>query len=116
MPAGSSLALYGHVLVGEMEVYGAAVDVELFGLGLGLTVPLLSEEPFGAALLFGAGPGFLRTDLGDTVGVQTSAGIQGTLGLTRGLALVSVLEVVGFFATDARAWGPALSMGLSISW
>jgi len=116
LPDSSSLTLYGHVLVGDLEIFDTTVDVELYGLGLGLAVPLLRADPLGVALIFAAGPGFLRTDLGDTAGVQAATGLQVTLGLTRGLSFVASMDLLGFFAPDVRAWGPVANLGLSLAW
>lgn len=116
LPEHSGLNLYGHILVGELEIFEDTLDIELYGVGLGLTAPLLTANPFLVSATTGLGVGFLRTDIGDTAGLEASIGLQGVLFFTKNLSLVVGVEYMGFFASEVTASGPAANLGLNLSW
>jgi hypothetical protein len=116
LPEHSGLSLYGHLLLGQMEIFDDTIDVEFYGVGLGLAIPILKADPFVLSLTTGLGAAFLRTDIGDTAGLEASVGLQGALFFTKNLSLVVSVEYMGFFAAEARASGPAANLGLNLSW
>ena len=116
LPEGSALRIYGRALYGEMEVFQFETDLEIYSLGLGLSIPVVTASPFSLAATMSAGPSWLRTDFGNVMGLDAGVGLAGRLALGRSLGLTASVEETGFFAEDVSALGPALSFGFDLSW
>lgn len=116
LPTGTSMNLYGHFLMGDMEISNETVDVELMGVGLRFVAPLINESPFYLGVTVYLGPGFLKTNIGNTAGFDGGAGLQAILFFTPSFSLQATLEGTLFLAPDATALGPAFNVGLNLDW
>lgn len=116
VPAGTSLGFSARALFGTIEVFETRADAELYGLGLGLRVPLLRWGVFQTEAGFFAGPGYLHTDFGDAWGFNGSAGLHFSLALMKGCAVAASLEAEWFEGDGVSAWGPSVNLGLNLGW
>jgi hypothetical protein len=116
LPRFTELHAYGRALYGSFEVFGEDADLQLYGIGPRLLVPLVRESGWTLGASISAGLGFLKSDLGDALGLEASGGIRGRFVLTRGMAFVSAVGLTYFEAEDVSTWGPTLNVGLTLSW
>ena len=81
--------------------------------------PSMRQPPTGTAVpdaQLTVGPGFLRTDIGEAVGIDVGAWVESEIPLTGNLSLMAGLGVNGFFAENVQMWGPALTLGINVAW
>jgi hypothetical protein len=116
MPAPTSLSLYARALFGEFEVFDQDSDLELYSVGLRLSIHLLRARDFALAAHLSTGPAWLRTDIGDATGMDAAAGLRGELRIAGNLALVAGAELDAFFSENVLAWGPVFQFGLNLLW
>ena len=116
MPSGSSFGVRARLLFGEFEVFGRESDLELYSLGPTLGVPILAEREATVHAVLTAGPAFLRTDIGDALGVDVGASLESEIPITGNLGIVAGIGVNLFFAENVHTWGPAVNVGLSLAW
>ncbi len=116
VPAGTSLGFSARALFGTIEVFETRADAELYGLGLGLRVPLLRWGGFQTEAGFFGGPGYLHTDFGDAWGFNGGAGLHLSLGLVKGCAVAASVEAEWFEGDGVSAWGPSVNLGLNLGW
>jgi hypothetical protein len=108
--------VFGRAGFGTMEVYGVESDVILVAAGPQVLVPLAASRSFllGASLSFG--PGWLETDIGSALGFEGLAGLRGEVPLGPGVSFVALAEAGYYASENVKAWGPGLSLGLTVSW
>jgi hypothetical protein len=116
LPAESRLSLFGRAAFGSMEVFG--VDAELITIAVGpqLLVPILALPGFRLGASISAGPAYLHTGIGDALGFEGMLGLRGEVPLTTGLSFVALAEASLYASANVFAWGPGLSLGLTLSW
>lgn len=115
LPQGSSLGFYARVLFGELEIFGVGdIDLELYSVGLRLTVPLVHPSEFALGAYVAAGPAFLRTDVGDALGFDAGVGLEAGYGLSQSVTLVGAVELNAFVSENVFAYGPAFTFGLIV--
>jgi hypothetical protein len=116
LPESTSLHLYGRALFGQFEVSDVESDLEMYSAGLRLAVPFLNREFFSLSVTLSSGPGYMRTDIGDAVGLEAGAGLQGGLFLSRRVCLMAMADVNAFLSGDFFSWGPGINVGLNVAW
>lgn len=116
LPDSTALRLYARVLFGRFEVYDVDSSLEQYSVGLRLTVPLLEMSPFSLGAEVSSGPGFMRTDIGDAVGLESGVGIQALSAIFGGISLRCTAGVSLFVSEDFYSWGPGAHVGFDIPW
>lgn len=116
LPEWLTVHLHARALFGELELYGASREVELYSVGVRLEAALLGEPPFTLGLYLSAGPGWLRTEIGEATGFDGGAGARANLHLTENVYLSAALEAHAFLSEDLRGWGPAVMVGCNLGW
>ena len=116
LPGGTRLSLFGRAGFGAIEVYGEESDLVLLTAGPQLLFPLTASRSFllGASVSFG--PAWLETDFGSALGFEGMAGLRGEVPISPGVAFVALAEASYYASENVRAWGPGLSIGLTLSW
>lgn len=116
LPQHSSLSVYARILFGTFEVFDVDIDMKQYSLGPKLSIPVLGEpsDTFSASVSISAGPAWLRTDVGDAVGVDTAVGLQTQVLLSDRWAFIVGIEVEAFFTDDFFSWGILPVIGLSL--
>lgn len=115
LPEHSGLAVYARVLFGSFEVFDVDIDMTQYSIGPRLTIPILGvpSDTFSMAVAISAGPAWLKTDVGDAVGVDTGFGVQSQIFLSGQWAFIAGVEVEAFFTDDFFSWGFLPVLGLS---
>ncbi len=116
LPQPLALHVYARTLAGEIDILGIEGDMQLHSAGIRLSRPLLSHEEFSLAAHASAGPGWLRSDIGDATGLDFAAGAQAGYRLSPGLSLLASLDAQGFASDGIFGWGPAFHLGLNFGW
>lgn len=116
MPRGTTLGVYGRARFGGVEVLGTRADLELYGIGPALGVPVLEAGGLRVAGVLAGGPAWFRSDLGDTTGVEASAGLRGETPLAGNLSVVAAAGWSLFRGGNVTTWGPSFNLGLSLGW
>lgn len=116
LPESTALHLYARALFGRFEVYDVESGVEHYSVGLRLAVPLLEFSPFMVRAEVSSGPGFMRTDIGDAVGLESGAGVQSVFSLFGGVSLGLSVNISLFVSEDLFSWGPGAHVGFDIPW
>ncbi len=116
LPESTSLHLYARALFGQFEVFDVESDLELYSAGLRLSIPLARADLVSVAAAVSAGPGFMRTDIGEAAGFESSAGLQGEFFITRRLSLLASIDASVFVSDGFFSWGPGFNAGLNIAW
>lgn len=116
LPESTSLHLYGRALFGQFQVFDLQSDLQMYSAGLRLAVPFLDLQPFTLSATVSSGPGYMRTDIGDAVGLEAGAGLQGGLFLSRRVCLMAMADVNVFLSGDFFSWGPGINVGLNVAW
>ncbi len=116
LPESTALHLYARALFGRFEVFEIESNLELYSAGLRMSVPVLEAGPFSIEGAVSAGPGYMRTDIGDAFGLESGAGLQGVLSITRGLSFLASIGANLFLSDDFLSWGPAANAGFNLAW
>jgi hypothetical protein len=116
LPESTSLHLLGRALFGKMELFDIDTDVQLYAIAAGLGVPIIDAGSFRLEGSLSAGPGFLKTDMGDAVGLSGATGLRVRQELTSNLSLFGVAEIEIFRAKQTSALGPAFNFGFNLAW
>lgn len=116
LPDRTRLSVYAKALFGEFELFGFESDLELYSVGLRLSMPVVETSSWDARACVSAGPAWLLTDLGNATGVDTGIGVDLRLALTRSLSILGGIELNAFFTENLVVAGPAVSFGLNLSW
>jgi hypothetical protein len=116
LPDGTSLRLYGRALFGTLEVFDTPTDLQLYGLGPRLSVPLLRASSFQGAVTVSAGPAFLRTGIGDALGFDGGIGLRVEQFFGPAFSLVGSVEANLYFSENVTAFGPVVNLGFNLSW
>ena len=84
---------------------------------MNVPIPLdLSLEGVGINIYGFAGQGWLRTDFGDSTGLDTGAGFQTVWQISSGLSLSLSIEARGYYSENVRGTGYGIVPGLNIVW
>lgn len=116
LPESTALHLYARALFGRFEVYDVESSLEQYSVGLRLAVPLLEVSPFSLGAEVSSGPGFMRTDIGDAVGLESGVGIRALVSLFGGVSLRCSANASLFVSEDLYSWGPGAHVGFDIPW
>jgi hypothetical protein len=99
-----------------MELFDEEADVELYGVGARVELPIVEWGRLRLAGLVSAGPAILDTDMGEAVGFNGAVGLKLEQGLVGDLSLSVAAEYEVFIADETTASGPALLLGLNVRW
>jgi hypothetical protein len=116
LPSETSFHLYGRALFGSLEIADLRTDLQLYGIGPRLGLPLAR---WGALELDGtlsAGPAFLHTGVGDAVGFDGGIGLRISQFFTSSFSFIAELEANYFQSANVRAYGPVVNLGFNLSW
>jgi hypothetical protein len=116
LPKHSSFHLYARALLGDVELYGADTDLQIYSMGPRLRVPLFAANPLRVGATVSAGPAYAHTGIGDALGVEVGAGLRAELFATRSLVFIVALGLDAFTSNDAFAWGPSVNFGINVGW
>ncbi len=116
IPEFLTVSLFGRALFGEAEICGAETDMAFYAAGLRLAARLFEAGDFRLDTYAAAGPGWLRTELGDASGIDTALGLRADWNLTESLGLSGGVEFNGFFSDDLLGHGIAVTVGPHLRW
>jgi len=116
LPEESSFHLYGRALFGSLQIADLRTDLQLYGIGPRLGVPVVRWGGLELDCSLSAGPAFLHTGVGDAVGFDGGIGLRVSQFFTRALSFVAELEANYFQSGNVRAFGPVVNLGFNLSW
>lgn len=116
MPGQTSLHVYARALFGSFEVFGISTDLQMYGLGPRLAVPLLSGDSLSVGVAVSAGPAFLHTGIGDALGFDGGLGLRLQKLFSPGVTFVAAVEANLYCSRNVTAFGPVLNLGFNVSW
>jgi hypothetical protein len=116
LPEETSFHLYGRALFGSLEIFDVSTDIQLYGVGPRLGVPIARGDGVRLEGTISAGPAFLHTGIGDAVGFDGGVGLSFSLILSRGLSLIAEIEANLYLSDHVTAFGPVLNLGFNLAW
>ena len=116
LPAETSLHLYARVLFGSFEVFDTPTNLQLYGLGPRLTIPLAKPPSWEFAVTVSAGPAFLHTGIGDAVGFDGGIGLRAEHFFTPTFSFLAAVEANLYFSETVTSFGPLVNLGFNLSW
>lgn len=116
LPAETSLHLYARALFGSFEVFDTPTNLQMYGLGPRLTIPLAKPASWEFALTVSAGPAFLHTGIGDAVGFDGGIGLRAEHFFTPAFSFLAAVEANLYFSENVTSFGPLVNLGFNVSW
>jgi hypothetical protein len=116
LPEGTSFRLFARALFGSLEIADVSTDLQLYGGGPRLGIPVARWGALELDCTLSAGPGYLHTGVGDALGFDGGVGLRASLFFTRSLSLLAALEANYFRAGNVSAFGPVVNVGFNLSW
>ena len=116
MPEQTSLHVYARALFGSFEVFGISTDLQMYGIGPRLAVPLVSGDSLHFGVALSAGPAFLHTGIGDALGFDGGIGLRLQKVFAPGLTFVAAVEANLYCSRNVTAFGPVVNLGFNVSW
>ena len=116
LPGGTSLHLYARALFGSFEVFDTRTDLQLYGVGPRLSVPLTRWGSLELDLTVSAGPAFLHTGIGDAIGFDGGIGLRAEHFFTSAFSFLAAVEANLYFSENVTAFGPVVNLGFNLTW
>lgn len=116
LPAETSFHLYGRALFGTLQIADLSTDLQLYGIGPRLGLPIARWGALDVDCTVSAGPAFLHTGVGDAVGFDGGVGLRFSQFFTRSFTFIAELEANYFQSSNVRAYGPVVNLGFNLSW
>lgn len=116
LPEQTSFHFYGRALFGTLQIADLRTDLQLYGIGPRLGLPLARWGGLELDATLSAGPAFLHTGVGDAVGFDGGVGLRISQFFTRSFSFIAELEANYFQSGNVRAYGPLVNLGFNLSW
>jgi hypothetical protein len=116
LPERTSLHLFARALFGSLEIADVSTDLQLYGVGPRLALPLARWGTLDFDVTLTVGPGYLHTGVGDALGFDGGVGFRISQSFTRSLSFIAELEANYFRSGNVSAFGPVVNVGLNLSW
>ncbi|MBI3854798.1 MAG: hypothetical protein HY293_03810 [Planctomycetes bacterium] len=114
LPEGSAFHLFGRIQFGTLQLFGRSTSLEMYVLGGRVTLPFHRTDTFELNASVSAGPGFVRTRIGDATGFDGSLGANAEQKLGAGVSLYASIDAELFLTKGTSAFGPAFNLGLNV--
>ncbi len=116
LPERTSLHFFARALFGSLEIADVSTDLQLYGVGPRLGLPVARWGSLDLDVTLSVGPGFLHTGVGDALGFDGGVGLRISQSFTRSLSFIAELEANYFRSGNVSAFGPVVNVGFNLSW
>ena len=116
LPEGTSLRLFARLLFGPLTIADIDTDLQLYGVGPRLGIPLARWGSLELEGTLSAGPAYLHTGIGDALGFDGGIGLRVSQFFTRSFSFMAEIEANYFRSSNVAAYGPVLTVGFNLSW
>lgn len=116
LPERTSLHLFARALFGSLEIADISTELQLYGVGPRLGLPVARWGTLDLDVTLSVGPGYLHTGVGDALGFDGGIGFRISQSFTRSLSFIAELEANYFRSGNVSAFGPVVNVGFNLSW